>query len=76
MTITCIFSSAIVDKWRKDGVHFEGVFLKLRVFILGFCVSDSFRVSNPQRLNYTQISVEYSPPRDGVLFILYSVSHF
>ena len=46
----------------KDGVHFEGVFLKLRVFILGFFVPDSFRVSNPQRLTYTQILVEYSPP--------------
>ena len=67
----------------KEGVHFEGVFLKLRVFILGFFVPDSFRVSNPQRLTYTQILVEYSlppppptPPQDCVLFILYSVSHF
>ena len=66
----------------EEGVHFESVFLKLRVFILGFFVPDSFRVSNPQRLTYTQILVEYSPPhthtppQDCVLFILYSVSHF
>ena len=43
----------------KQGHRIEGVVLKQGMYFRNFFVLNRVRVSNPQRLTYTQILVEY-----------------
>ena len=70
MTITWICSCVRSVLFPKQGNKIKVVVLN-RVCILGIFVLNSVRISNLQRLNYTQILVEYQP---GTLACLRSTS--
>ena len=67
--------SHVISECMQMRGRIEGVVLN-RVHILGFFVLNRVRVSNPQRLTYTQIFVEYPPgnPTTQKVYIMYGRS--